>query len=92
MRAFQLINYHLGTNLYSTLTVKVTIVMIKHVSVSAYKLPPRNKPIFDVNSQNNSCNDHKLVQSWQKGQNDMTEQPCFQPLCKVVTLFSDSKK
>ena len=42
-------------------------------AISAYKLLPWNRSIFNVNRQNNYCNDHTLVQSRQKSQNDTTK-------------------
>ena len=38
-----------------------------------YKLPSRNRSIFNDNRQNNCCNDHTLIQSWERSQNGLTE-------------------
>ena len=35
----------------------------RHNTISAYKLPPGNRSIFNYNRQNNCCNDHALIQS-----------------------------
>ena len=52
-------------------------------TISAYKLLPRNRSIFNDNRQNNCCNDHTLVQSRERSQNDMAK-PLYVFKAKVL--------
>ena len=43
-------------------------------AVSACKLSPPDRSIFNMNGQIDYCNDNTLVQSLQRSQDDITEQ------------------
>ena len=45
------------------LTVVINKPQKRDNIISTYKLSPPNRPIFNVNRQNNNYNDHTVVQS-----------------------------